>query len=73
MGRADSQHYGRYGSSELQWAFSILSWVAKATLVIQGVCLTATSLVMALAQDNLDAFSTCYQKAVDRLRFVSIP
>jgi hypothetical protein len=27
---------------------------------------------MAIAQDHLDAFSTCYQKAVDRLRHVSV-
>ena len=31
-----------------------------------------TSLVMALAQDHLDAFAVCYQKAVDRLNRVSI-
>ena len=30
-----------------------------------------TSLVMALAQDNLDAFAVCYTKAVDRLNRVS--
>jgi AP-2 complex subunit alpha len=32
------------------------------------VCVT--SLVMALAQDNLDAYSVCYTKAVDRLNRV---
>ena len=29
-----------------------------------------TSLVMALAQDHLDAFAVCYTKAVDRLNRV---
>ena len=33
--------------------------------------LSVTSLVMALAQDHLDAFAVCYQKAVDRLNRVS--
>ena len=36
-----------------------------------GVSLTITSLVTAMAQDNLEAFSGCYQKAVDRLDRVS--
>lgn len=39
---------------------------------IQGVVVCVTSLVMALAQDHLDAFAVCYQKAVDRLRRVSM-
>jgi hypothetical protein len=34
--------------------------------------LSVTSLVMTLAQDNLNAFSICYQKAVDRLSKVCI-
>ena len=33
------------------------------------VCVT--SLVMALAQDHLDAFAVCYTKAVDRLNRVN--
>ena len=33
----------------------------------QGVVVCVTSLVMALAQDHLDAFAVCYQKSVDRL------
>jgi hypothetical protein len=33
----------------------------------QGVVTSVTSLVMAMAQDNLPAFQACYQKAVDRL------
>jgi AP-2 complex subunit alpha len=37
----------------------------------QGVVLCVTSLVMALAQDHLDAFAVCYTKAVDRLYRVS--
>jgi hypothetical protein len=32
-----------------------------------GVVISVTSLVMTMAQDHLDAFSVCYQKAVDRL------
>jgi AP-2 complex subunit alpha len=37
-----------------------------------GVVVSVTSLVMAMAQDQLDAFSTCYQKAVTRLQKVSV-
>lgn len=33
-----------------------------------GVVISVTSLVMTMAQDHLDAFSVCYQKAVDRLQ-----
>lgn len=36
----------------------------------QGVVVCVTSLVMALAQDHLDAYKLCYQKAVDRLNKV---
>jgi hypothetical protein len=38
-----------------------------------GVVVSVTSLIMAMAQDNLDAFSVCYQKAVDRLQKASHP
>ena len=38
-----------------------------------GVVVSVTSLVMAMAQDNLDAFSVSYQKAVDRLQKASYP
>lgn len=38
-----------------------------------GVALTATSLVTAMAQDNLEAFSGSYQKAAKRLDSVSAP
>lgn len=37
----------------------------------QGVVICVTSLVMALAQDHLEAYAVCYQKAVDRLNRVS--
>jgi hypothetical protein len=40
--------------------------------LFQGVVVCVTSLVMALAQDNLDAYAVCYTKAVDRLHRVSI-
>lgn len=39
---------------------------------VQGVVICVTSLVMALAQDNLDAYAVCYTKAVDRLQKVSL-
>jgi len=37
-----------------------------------GVVLTATTLVMGMAQANLEVFSGCYQKAVDRLDKVGL-
>lgn len=37
---------------------------------LEGVVVCVTSLVMALAQDHLDAYALCYQKAVDRLNKV---
>lgn len=40
------------------------------SFVIQGVVICVTTLVMALAQDHLDAYAVCYQKAVDRLHRV---
>jgi hypothetical protein len=36
-----------------------------------GVALTVTTLITAMAQDALEAFSGCYQKAVKRLDRVS--
>ena len=36
----------------------------------QGVVTSVASLVMALAQDHLDAYAVCYTKAVDRLNRV---
>ncbi|KIM32693.1 hypothetical protein M408DRAFT_185378 [Serendipita vermifera MAFF 305830] len=47
-----------------EWAQRIVSIMDDEDL---GVVVSVTSLVMAMAQDNLDAFSVCYQKAVDRL------
>ncbi|BGP53451.1 hypothetical protein JCM8202_001094 [Rhodotorula sphaerocarpa] len=46
------------------WALRIVSILDDTDL---GVALAVSSLVLALAQDNLDAYSICYQKAVDRL------
>ena len=66
-----------------EWALRIVSIMDDHDLVIilvifffsidhpQGVVICVTSLVMALAQDHLDAFSVCYTKAVDRLNRVS--
>jgi AP-2 complex subunit alpha len=36
----------------------------------QGVVICVASLIMALAQDHLDAYAVCYTKAVDRLNRV---
>lgn len=47
-----------------EWALRIVSIMDDQDL---GVVVCVTSLVMALAQDNLDAYSVCYTKAVDRL------
>jgi AP-2 complex subunit alpha len=37
-----------------------------------GVAITAITLVTAMAQANLDAFKSCYQKAVQKLDKVSL-
>jgi len=50
-----------------EWALRIVSIMDDDDL---GVVICVTSLVMALAQDNLDAFAVCYTKAVDRLNKV---
>lgn len=47
-----------------EWALRIVSIMDDPDL---GVVICVTSLVMALAQDHLDAYAVCYQKAVDRL------
>ncbi|KAF8873706.1 adaptin N terminal region-domain-containing protein [Gymnopilus junonius] len=47
-----------------EWALRIVSLMDDQDL---GVVICVTSLVMALAQDHLDAFAVCYTKAVDRL------
>lgn len=46
------------------WALRIVSILDDSDL---GVALSVASLVLALAQENLDAYAICYQKAVDRL------
>ncbi|KAK7468904.1 hypothetical protein VKT23_003401 [Stygiomarasmius scandens] len=48
-----------------EWALRIVSIMDDEDL---GVVICVTSLVMALAQDHLDAYAVCYTKAVDRLR-----
>ncbi|THH34130.1 hypothetical protein EUX98_g92 [Antrodiella citrinella] len=47
-----------------EWALRIVALMDDTDL---GVVICVTSLVMALAQDHLDAFAVCYQKAADRL------
>ncbi|TFK41155.1 adaptin N terminal region-domain-containing protein [Crucibulum laeve] len=47
-----------------EWALRIISIMDDQDL---GVVVCVTSLVMALAQDHLDAYAVCYTKAVDRL------
>ncbi|KAF8898739.1 adaptin N terminal region-domain-containing protein [Infundibulicybe gibba] len=47
-----------------EWALRIVSIMDDQDL---GVVICVTSLVMALAQDHLDAYAVCYTKAVDRL------
>ncbi|PFH54477.1 hypothetical protein AMATHDRAFT_72274 [Amanita thiersii Skay4041] len=47
-----------------EWALRVVSIMDDNDL---GVVLCVTSLVMALAQDHLEAFAVCYTKAVDRL------
>ncbi|KAG6381175.1 adaptin N terminal region-domain-containing protein [Boletus reticuloceps] len=49
-----------------EWALRLVSIMDDPDLA-RGVVLCVTSLVMALAQDHLDAFAVCYTKAVDRL------
>ncbi|KAG9016735.1 hypothetical protein FRB90_002337 [Tulasnella sp. 427] len=48
-----------------EWALRIVSIMDDPDL---GVVICATSLVLALAQDHLEAYAICYQKAVDRLQ-----
>ncbi|KIY52732.1 Adaptor protein complex AP-2 alpha subunit [Fistulina hepatica ATCC 64428] len=51
------------------WALRIVSLLDDPDL---GVVICVTSLVMAMAQDNLDAFAACYTKVVDRLHRIVI-
>jgi AP-2 complex subunit alpha len=50
------------------WAERIVSMIDDSD---PGVALTVTTLITAMAQDALEAFSGCYQKAVKRLDRVS--
>ncbi|KAI5124694.1 hypothetical protein M0805_004301 [Coniferiporia weirii] len=47
-----------------EWALRIVAIMDDMDL---GVVNCVTSLIMALAQDHLDVYAVCYQKAVDRL------
>ncbi len=47
-----------------EWAERIIPLIGERD---QGVAMTVVSVVTAMAQDNLEAFSACYQRAVDRL------
>jgi AP-2 complex subunit alpha len=46
------------------WAERVIPLIAERD---QGVAMTSTSLITAMAQDNLQALAACYQRAVDRL------
>ncbi|EMD42056.1 hypothetical protein CERSUDRAFT_110602 [Gelatoporia subvermispora B] len=48
-----------------EWALRIVAIMDDLDL---GVVICVTSLILAMAQDHLDAYAVCYQKAVDRLR-----
>jgi AP-2 complex subunit alpha len=52
-----------------QWAERIISIMDDPDM---GVALSVTSLVMALAQDNLDAYKGAYVKAAARLKRIVI-
>ncbi|KAG9128329.1 hypothetical protein FRC07_000837 [Ceratobasidium sp. 392] len=52
-----------------EWALRIISIMDDDDL---GVVVSVTSLVMALAQDHLEAFRVCCQKAIDRLHKIVI-
>ena len=51
------------------WAERIVSMMSDSD---PGVVLTVTTLVMGMAQSNLEVFSGCYQKAVDKLDRVGL-
>lgn len=50
-----------------EWALRIISIMDDDDL---GVVVCVTALVMALAQDHLEAYAVCYTKSVDRLHRV---
>lgn len=67
-----------------EWALRIVAIMDDMDLVLfypslnellidmtKGVVNCVTSLIMAMAQDHLDVYAVCYQKAVDRLHRVS--
>lgn len=54
---------------------SIYSWhhlIPTSSGFIQGVVTAVTSLIMALAQENLEDMAVCYQKAVNRLHKIVV-
>jgi len=51
----------------VEWAERIVSIMDDEDL---GVALAVTSLVMTLAQENLEAYQSCYQRAANRLHSV---
>jgi AP-2 complex subunit alpha len=57
------------GIVQPQWAERIISLMDDVDL---GVALSVTSLVMALAQDNLDQYKGAYPKAAGRLKRVVV-
>lgn len=67
MGTSNSSTDGRYGPGTNRFYVCVYACL----ILAQGVVICVTSLVMTLAQDHLDAYAVCYQKAVDRLRRVS--
>ncbi|EJD03955.1 Adaptor protein complex AP-2 alpha subunit [Fomitiporia mediterranea MF3/22] len=52
-----------------EWALRIVAIMDDMDL---GVVNCVTSLIMAMAQDHLDVYAVCYQKAVDRLHRLAI-
>ncbi|KZF22779.1 Adaptor protein complex AP-2 alpha subunit [Xylona heveae TC161] len=62
--------YRKYpGIVQLEWAERIISLMDDPDM---GVALSVTSLVMALAQDNLDQYKGCYVKAARRLKKIVV-
>ncbi|KAI5809297.1 adaptin N terminal region-domain-containing protein [Pyronema omphalodes] len=57
------------GIIQNEWAERIISIMDDPDL---GVTLSVTSLIMALAQDNAEAYKTCYVKAAHRLKRVVV-
>ncbi|CAG8444197.1 3602_t:CDS:10 [Ambispora leptoticha] len=53
----------------VDWAERVIQLIDDLDL---GVALCVTSLIMALAQDNLEAYLGCYEKAVSRLKKIVV-